>query len=127
MPSTSCGLSKFLVTQDLAPGRAQADKPGRRAVVIVFFCGGEFILPRLIARQRIVDALRPPEQGRNLVARFANKAVCRETGVSDVSVGRRCVGFLRESDRSRRILSARVRSEERRVGKECRSRWSPAH
>jgi hypothetical protein len=67
MPSTSCGLSKFLVTQDLAPGRAQADKPGRRAVVIVFFCGGEFILPRLIARQRIVDALRPPEQGRNLL------------------------------------------------------------
>src|SRR3989440_12456794 len=26
-----------------------------------------------------------------------------------------------------RFLSARMRSEERRVGKECRSRWSPYH
>src|SRR5256885_14448715 len=26
-----------------------------------------------------------------------------------------------------RLYSARVRSEERRVGKECRSRWSPYH
>src|SRR3712207_9397551 len=28
---------------------------------------------------------------------------------------------------SRAILHADVRSEERRVGKECRSRWSPSH
>ena len=27
----------------------------------------------------------------------------------------------------RRILPTTVRSEERRVGKECRSRWSPYH
>src|SRR2546425_12983585 len=27
----------------------------------------------------------------------------------------------------RRILVIRLRSEERRVGKECRSRWSPYH
>ena len=26
-----------------------------------------------------------------------------------------------------KVLAARVRSEERRVGKECRSRWSPYH
>ena len=25
------------------------------------------------------------------------------------------------------ILTERIRSEERRVGKECRSRWSPYH
>ena len=25
------------------------------------------------------------------------------------------------------VVSARLRSEERRVGKECRSRWSPYH
>ena len=29
--------------------------------------------------------------------------------------------------RIRRILKLRKRSEERRVGKECRSRWSPYH
>src|SRR5258708_21930502 len=28
---------------------------------------------------------------------------------------------------TRAISSSRVRSEERRVGKECRSRWSPYH
>ena len=27
----------------------------------------------------------------------------------------------------RKVLAARRRSEERRVGKECRSRWSPYH
>ena len=27
----------------------------------------------------------------------------------------------------RSLLSAQLRSEERRVGKECRSRWSPYH
>ena len=30
-------------------------------------------------------------------------------------------------DRSARILKCLARSEERRVGKECRSRWSPYH
>src|SRR3712207_6968534 len=34
------------------------------------------------------------------------------------------VGALR---RRRAVEKARVRSEERRVGKECRSRWSPYH
>src|SRR5215469_17356620 len=31
------------------------------------------------------------------------------------------------SDRYKQLLDARVRSEERRVGKECRSRWWPYH
>src|SRR3712207_667550 len=29
--------------------------------------------------------------------------------------------------RSGKILAVKIRSEERRVGKECRSRWSPYH
>src|SRR2546430_7389398 len=37
--------------------------------------------------------------------------------------GRRCS----RSSRTKRCSSACVRSEERRVGKECRSRWSPYH
>ena len=32
-----------------------------------------------------------------------------------------------EADDLARAVSARARSEERRVGKECRSRWSPYH
>src|SRR5205807_6779155 len=31
------------------------------------------------------------------------------------------------SDLSRHVRRCKVRSEERRVGKECRSRWSPYH
>src|SRR5690349_22537394 len=34
---------------------------------------------------------------------------------------------LREQGRRPARLAARARSEERRVGKECRSRWSPYH
>src|SRR6267378_4704919 len=30
-------------------------------------------------------------------------------------------------ERGRRFVAANLRSEERRVGKECRSRWSPYH
>ena len=34
---------------------------------------------------------------------------------------------IKAGNGNRRILSATDRSEERRVGKECRSRWSPYH
>ena len=34
--------------------------------------------------------------------------------------------FVRDEDREQQIAAA-FRSEERRVGKECRSRWSPYH
>ena len=35
--------------------------------------------------------------------------------------------FGRGSCDAKGILAAQIRSEERRVGKECRSRWSPYH
>ena len=41
-----------------------------------------------------------------------------------------CAEAARDSDVRDRMLKARenvIRSEERRVGKECRSRWSPYH
>ena len=34
---------------------------------------------------------------------------------------------LKEKTRRKPCVKNRVRSEERRVGKECRSRWSPYH
>ena len=35
--------------------------------------------------------------------------------------------FPRRVDTARERIGGRPRSEERRVGKECRSRWSPYH
>ena len=37
------------------------------------------------------------------------------------------VGTKKAGDRSQRGVTGLLRSEERRVGKECRSRWSPYH
>src|SRR5256885_17263292 len=36
-------------------------------------------------------------------------------------------GTTRRATQATRIVTNRTRSEERRVGKECRSRWSPYH
>ena len=38
-----------------------------------------------------------------------------------------CTGFYTSKEKSQAHLDAGARSEERRVGKECRSRWSPYH
>ena len=37
------------------------------------------------------------------------------------------LGAYRGNDRPETVLRGTARSEERRVGKECRSRWSPYH
>ena len=49
----------------------------------------------------------------------------REPGWFTRNVFNRLVAFL--TRRGVSVLGSRVRSEERRVGKECRSRWSPYH
>ena len=38
-----------------------------------------------------------------------------------------CAGCASNVEKTVKKLSGVVRSEERRVGKECRSRWSPYH
>ena len=35
--------------------------------------------------------------------------------------------YLKQSELSKQTRQVYLRSEERRVGKECRSRWSPYH
>ena len=48
-------------------------------------------------------------------------------GVSKTTVSRALSGKGRISEETRAKVYAYLRSEERRVGKECRSRWSPYH
>ena len=55
------------------------------------------------------------------------------TEVGDFKIGGRIINKVRFADdtaiiaKTQEELQDMVRSEERRVGKECRSRWSPYH
>src|SRR3712207_7066582 len=67
---------------------------------------------------------RPPPPGRTGAARpgrVPNSAGGRGTEVAGVTHGQRLASVRAE------VLDPLVRSEERRVGKERRSRWSPYH
>src|SRR5256885_1428633 len=65
-------------------------------------------LPRSGDLKRFDDAVCKPEAGRPPLMRLAVWRICKGIGEDDIAL------WL-------------VRSEERRVGKECRSRWSPYH
>src|SRR5256885_3294598 len=76
-------------------------------------------------------AMPEAEQGLN-VARIASLRAGIPVTASAVTVNRFCSSGLQAiAFAAERIISgfatAIVRSEERRVGKECRSRWSPYH
>src|SRR2546421_9569138 len=63
-------------------------------------------------------------------ARCRATGACRRGESSSRAAGRRSTPLRRAvtpSRRSRPCSLHRTRSEERRVGKECRSRWSPYH
>src|SRR5256885_7141244 len=63
--------------------------------------------------------VRPDNANATAAERVSNQRLCRFRGVSlALIIGHHSVGNLNH---------AVHRSEERRVGKECRSRWSPYH
>ena len=71
------------------------------------------------------------EQRRELVPVFAAGSWAEEVMASSIPYGQGITGWA-VAHRSPVLtneahLDPRVRSEERRVGKECRSRWSPYH
>ena len=66
---------------------------------------GEYAIPAI--RQRPILLMGPPGIGKTQVM----EQVARECGVALVAY----------------TITHHTRSEERRVGKECRSRWSPYH
>ena len=75
---------------------------------------------------RQADLLRkidPAELGHRLrAARVAKGMTQTDLAGADVSVG-----YVSRIEAGHRRPNLQVRSEERRVGKECRSRWSPYH
>src|SRR5215467_2041820 len=91
------------------------------------FSGGD--PPRLLVRGQIDGLLTQPQ----FLARTATKLVGSKSWKRGTRLGHRgAIEFLLDwigdgALGDHRIIAAghRVRSEERRVGKECRSRWSP--
>src|SRR3712207_9562040 len=67
------------------------------------------------------DAPKDPDRSPLTVLQVIGAA-----GIGKTSTVLRCSKILEELF-ARRRLTLKTRSEERRVGKECRSRWSPYH
>src|SRR3712207_2512000 len=102
----------------------------------------------LAARRRPVDCPLRPQNFRSkspapfssgsstMADKRVNKVVLAYSGGLDTSIilkwlqttyGCEVVTFTADLGQGEELEPARRRSEERRVGKECRSRWSPYH
>ena len=73
--------------------------------------------------EQVLPALRPLVEPGGTLAGQQGQLFLR-TSPANVAEIRRALDVI---DRPLRRLQISVRSEERRVGKECRSRWSPYH
>src|SRR5574339_694781 len=105
----------------------------RKAIIIMAATNRPEVLdpallrPGRFDRQVLVD--KPDVKGREEVLRIHTKPVKLGSNVDLKVVAARTAGFagadLANLVNEAALLAARKRSEERRVGKECRSRWSP--
>src|ERR1039457_7298314 len=109
-----------------------------RDVAVRFVLGDLFVsvanLPREAIADPVFDLVRENDSGRELVAVLLHDVIellALLDGVLDGFVQRDHEGALTGQDlaAAARAVAGQnvVRSEERRVGKECRSRWSPYH
>jgi len=71
---------------------------------------------------------KAPNAARKISLRSVVPSVRKRRGISAAEgIGRRnSIGTLK-ADAAKSLTPRPTRSEERRVGKECRSRWSPYH
>ena len=81
----------------------------------------------------VIDSLSKSYRGREILYQVSFRArPGRVTGFVErngagKSTTLRCLLGLNHLDGGRALVLDTTRSEERRVGKECRSRWSPYH
>ena len=62
-----------------------------------------------------------------MIYKFTNRAKKVIEIANDISIELYATMISRDRDRLTKVRTEMYRSEERRVGKECRSRWSPYH
>src|SRR5256886_9195638 len=102
----------------------------REQLLVVFFFQAEDGIRDLTVTgvQTCALPILPAGDGPEIAGAFHRRSRIRSrrssTTRSRVTSPRRCPG---SASRKRLMPAKRPRSEERRVGKECRSRWSPYH
>src|SRR2546430_16913309 len=123
----------------LEPPRPLVARPLRREVSERIDAEGQIVLPldeaelRTVAAELAADgveaiavcfmhAYRNPEH-----ERLAKRILERECPEIPISISSEVAPEIREYQRASTTRANAYRSEERRVGKECRSRWSPYH
>src|SRR2546429_8093505 len=102
-----------------APGQAPADFPGPAPASV----------PRTtkaVNYRRTGGAAKIDFQGTELLEQASGEAKVQNKG-SRVEIEAKFVGLDEATKFGLEYLTYVLRSEERRVGKECRSRWSPYH
>ena len=106
------------------------------ANVCVYVKGKGIILqePTVVALERETDdILAVGEEARQMLGRTPANIIAvrplKDGVISDYDITERMLKyFIKKSGGAGRFFKPRLlRSEERRVGKECRSRWSPYH
>ena len=98
-------------------------KPGSGKTLLAKTLAQKLKVPFAIAdATTLTEADYVGEDVENVLLKLINAAN------GNVAAAERGIVFIDEIDKiSRRSENVRSRSEERRVGKECRSRWSPYH
>ena len=112
----------------LRKGRSDLDKQKRRSTFI-------FVAPGMVLFGLFVLAAGDPSEVLAAVSRHGSAhfgaldAADRLTAIGCFCIGTNQVdlGHAERADGLGRFVPLHGRSEERRVGKECRSRWSPYH
>src|SRR3712207_9100861 len=87
-----------------------------RSTLAAAYAGAKPVIERLLYDDELRDNIRVfIESARNILDELSDE------GPSEI------ITKLWDDDKLRKQVEAAARSEERRVGKECRSRWSPYH
>src|SRR2546430_17690163 len=120
-------MAKAVSSHDLSPTERVAFETLVRLVGFVpqvrfgRATANEHLLRSLVVNENVLYAIYPVQNGGAVLRRGAReyRLLIVSAGAQSIAAAARAAGATRQA--------LHQRSEERRVGKECRSRWSPYH